>query len=398
MGRCFGKDNKMINNARMKIIINAIIAKKGAGGAYQISSNFISESLEHSDVEWYWFVSKDLDAVLGDKFKEYKDMRYFVFPTQPDFKHSYFRVRRQLKELEKSIKPDLIYSITAPSYFKFSTPEVMRFTNPYITHLNKYAWSMVPSKRKIRDIFYIAFQKRLIRGNKYFVTQSQTCKEGIIKITGTGEDNVKVVSNVLPAAYRSASREHLPGDEGWIDVACIGAPFFHKNFDILPEVLLELQKMGIENIRFQVTIPQDNPLYVNMVKQLENYGLSDCVVSHGRCTQQHLADVYRRCRLCYQPTTLEVFSASAIEAMYFQLPTVATALPFNQEVFKESCLYCEPCNARSAALQFARLAKDKSLQNVLCQRMESRLDIYGDYGNHFTATKEFLLKVATNHI
>ena len=378
----------------MKIIINAIIAKKGAGGAFQISSNFILESLEHQDVEWYWWVSSDLDAVLGEKFAQYRDNYYFVFPTQPDFKHSYFRVRKELKKLENMIKPDLIYTITAPSYFKFSTPEVMRFTNPYITHLNKYAWSLVPLKRKIRNVFYIGFQKRVIKHTKYFVTQSQTCKEGIIRITGVDKNHVQVVSNVLPAAYRTAERSHLLADNKWIDIACVGAPFFHKNFDMLPDVLRELHGLGIDNVRFQVTIPDDIPMYCDMLHRLEEYGMKDRIVTHGRCSQQHLIDVYRRCRLCFQPTLLEVFSASAIEAMYFQLPTVATQLPFNQEVFQDSCLYYEPKNAAAAAKQFARLIKDKSLQVELCHKMEDRLAVYGNYENHFSTTKDFLIKVA----
>ena len=382
----------------MRIVINAIIAKKGAGGAFQISSNFILESLEYNDVEWYWWVSKDLDAAIGERFSEYKDTRYFVFPTQPDFKHSYFKVKKELKVIEKRINPDLIYSITAPCYFSFKAPEVMRFTNPYITHLNKFAWSIVPPKRKIWDIVYIALQKRLIKDNKYFITQSQTCKKGIVRITGTSNNNVCVVSNVLPAAYRAASRDHLPCDGNWIDVACIGAPFPHKNFGILPEVLLELNKMGVNNLRFQITIPKDNPLYENIEKRLENYGLRDHLITHGRCTQQQLIDVYRKCRFCYQPTTLEVFSASAIEAMYFQLPTVATMLPFNQEVFQDSCLYCEPCNANSAAIQFARLASDELLQKELCKRMEGRLAVYGDYGNHFSTTKCFLMYVVNKEL
>lgn len=379
----------------MKIILNAISAKKHAGGAFQISTNFIFESLDHPEIEWYWWVSSDLDAVLGKRFNQYRGTRYFTFPTQPDFKRSYFRVRKELKRMEQEIKPDLIYSITAPSYFKFSTPEVMRFTNPYITHLNKDAWSMMPNNRKLYFKLYIILQKLLIRNTKYFVTQSQTCKDGIVRITGVDESHVCVVSNVLPAVYRSADRIHLPSSDGkWIDVACIGAPFPHKNFGIIPDVLLELNKLGIDNVRFQVTIPDDNPVYRDMQQRLEECGMGERVVTHGRCTQQYLIDVYRRCLLCFQPTLLEVFSASAIEAMYFRLPTVATEMPFNQEVFQDSCLYYEPRNAVAAARQFARLIKDDSLRAELSHKMESRLVVYGNYASHFEETKNFLVKVS----
>ena len=103
----------------MKIVINAVTAKKNAGGAFQISVNFIKESLSHTDVEWYWIVSQDLDEVLGEQFQVYRGSRYYAFPSQPDFRHSYFKVRKKLALLEKEIKPDLVYSITAPSYFFF---------------------------------------------------------------------------------------------------------------------------------------------------------------------------------------------------------------------------------------------------------------------------------------
>ena len=378
----------------MKIIINAVSAKKSAGGAYQISINFIRESLQHLDVEWYWVVSQDIDDALGNSFNEYRGSRYFAFPTQPDFKHSYFKVKKELKALEKRINPDLIYSITAPSFFFFSTPEVMRYTKPWTTHPNQYVDYLLTPRKKLE----IALQKHLMRKAQYFITQSQTCKEGIVRITGVDSSHVCVVSNVLPAAYRNADRTPFPCDGDWHDVACIGNPFVHKNFDILPEVVFELNKLGIDNVRFHVTIPEDNKVYIGIARKLEQYGLRGRVITHGRCSQQELIEIYRHCQFCYQPTLLEVFSASAIEAMFFGLPTVATDLSFNSEVFQDACIYCEPHNAKSAAEKFVLLIEDKDMQNDLRGKMKKRLAVYSDYDNHFNATRDFLVKVAEKRI
>ena len=98
-------------------------------------------SLEDNDIEWYYFASQDVDDVIGEKFANLKGNRYFVFPTQPDFRDSYKRVKKKVAELETKIQPDVVYSITAPCYFTFKTKEVMRFTNPWVTHPNKYSWS-----------------------------------------------------------------------------------------------------------------------------------------------------------------------------------------------------------------------------------------------------------------
>ena len=55
-----------------------------------------------------------------------------------------------------------------------------------------------------------------------------------------------------------------------------------------------------------------------------------------------------------------MFSASTVEAMFFNLPIVATDFPFNTEVLADSCLYYEPKNAKEAAMQFVKLIADKN--------------------------------------
>lgn len=377
----------------MKIIINAITTKKSAGGAFQISSNFIRESLNHSDVEWYWVVSEDLDAVLGKEFETFKGTRYFVFPTQPDFKHSYFRVCRELRELEKKVQSDVIYTITAPSYFRFDTREVMRFTNPLVTHPNKYSWKVQSLKAKTRIKIYCWNQKRMMRKAHYFVTQTEFTKQGIMRITGEPDSHVRVVSNVLPAAFAHQDNTHIDNGSGWIEVACVGAPVPHKNFDILPGVLLELKKLGITNLRFHTTIPENDPLWGRIKSDLVKNNMLEYVQNHGRVSQAELAEMYRYCSLCFLPTLLEVFSASTVEAMFYDLKIVATEFPFNREVLQDAALYYEPMNAKDAADKFSKIIADKELQTEFSSRMKRQMTLYGDYNKHFNGIKDFLVKV-----
>ena len=67
------------------------------------------ETLRHQgDVEWYYITSADVDEAVGDAFKHLKGKRYFVFPTQPDFKNSYGRVKKELARWENDIQPDIL--------------------------------------------------------------------------------------------------------------------------------------------------------------------------------------------------------------------------------------------------------------------------------------------------
>lgn len=381
----------------MIVLVNTISTKKHAGGAFQISQNFLLKSLEHPDVEWYYITSQDVDDAIGKNFESLKGSRYFVFPTQPDFRGSYKQVNKHVAELEEKIRPDVVYSITAPSYFTFKTREVMRFTNPWVTHPNKYSWSVLSFKDKVFYYLYGLNQKRMMRAVHYFITQTETCAKGIRRVTGEPEDHVKVVHNVLPAVFKSLDNTPIVEDSN-INIACVGAATTHKNFDIIPDVILELRTLGIENVRIHVTLPSDKPTLGIIQKKLAKYGLDESLVNHGRLSQRELAEMYRRCQFCFLPTLLEVFSASTVEAMYFNLPIVATDFPFNTEVLADACLYYEPKNAKDAAEKLAKMISDKELQLTMRERMKCQLAIYGDYDAHFNAIKEYLIKVAKKEI
>ena len=351
------------------------------------------KSLEHSDVEWYHITSQDVDDAIGEKFAHLKGTRYFVFPTQPDFRGSYKQVKKQVAELEAKIQPDVVYSITAPSYFTFKTREVMRFTNPWVTHPNKYSWSTMSFLPKLKQWLYCLNQKRLMKAAYAFVTQTETTKKGIMRITGKPTEKVCVVNNVLPGVFKTMDNTPIVEDD-WINVACVGAPVPHKNMDIIPDVIDELAKIGIKNVRFHTTIPVDNPMMAKVVDRCAELGYKDRLINHGRVSQKELGEMYRRCQFCFLPTLLEVFSASTVEAMYFQLPVVATHFDFNTEVMGDSCLYYAPQNAADAARQFAKLINDPQLCQELKQRMQQRLLQYSDYDAHFKEVATFLEGVA----
>ena len=242
----------------MKVIVNTLSTKKNSGGAFQIAYNFLLETLVHAElgVEWYYFTSADLDSALGNNFTDIVNNRYFVFPTQPDFKKTYFQVKNQISEIEQQILPDLIYTISSPSYFSFSAPEVMRFTNPWVTHPNSYSWSVLNISKKIRTFFYCIIQKCLMRQASYFVTQTETTKQGIVRVTGIDEHKVCVVPNVLPALYRQYQPHPKKIIRDCINIACVAAPVPHKNLDIIPDILKDLKdNYKLEKVNFYITVP-----------------------------------------------------------------------------------------------------------------------------------------------
>ena len=182
-------------------------------------------------------------------------------------------------------------------------------------------------------------------------------------------------------------------DENWVDVACVANDTKHKNLDIIPSVLEELQQLGIDNVRFHLTLPEDCDSWKEIQRRLMPPGLKERAITHGRLSQRELAMMYRHCQLCFLPTLLEVFSASTLEAMFFKLPIVATDFDFNKEVMADACLYYEPMNAKDAALQIKKYIDDKNLQSEMKLLMEQRLSLFQDYDKHFNEILQFLEEV-----
>lgn len=377
----------------MKIVVNTISTKKGSGGAFQIAYNFILATLKYpiDDIEWIYFTSEDVDGAVGNLFVG--NSNYFVFPTQPNFKNSYFRVKKELVDLENKIKPDLIYTISSPCYFTFKTPEVMRFANAWVTNPNKYAWKSLSFRGKIRMFCYCSYQRFLLRNAKYIVTQSETVKQGLLKIINTKEENIKVVPNVLPDLFSSVE-VNKQIDSSWVDVACIAAPTPHKNTDIIADVLKVLkEKYNLSNIRFHITLPKDSLCCKELFAKALKYGVADNIVNCGRCSQLELVDIYSKCIFCFLPSLLETFSASSLEAMYFGLNIVASDFSFNREVIADSGLYFRPMDSEDAADKIHSLIVDAFERDSLKEKMLARLSIYKDYKTHFDLIVSFLKKV-----
>ena len=378
----------------MRIAINTISTKKQTGGAFQIAYNFLLESLKHNeDVEWYYITSSDVDELVRKDFESLYGVRYFVFPTQPDFNGTYKQVKRELARWEEEYKPDVIYSISSPCYFTFKTKEVMRFANAWVTNPNRYAWKTLPFKAWLRMHLYRINQIRMLRNAKFIVTQSDIVGQGLKRILHLQDKNICVVPNVLPKVFQTIQVKHTY-IENQVDVACVAAPIYHKNLLIIPKVLKALkEKHNLNNVRFHITIPADNPILRQIIFESSSYGVDDCIVNHGRCSQEKLSDIYNQCSISYLPTLLETFSVTSLEAMYFGLNIVATDFEFNREVIQDAGLYYQPIDAEDAADKIAMLIKDKKLAVELKKRMKERLVLYSDYKKHFEAIQSFLVDV-----
>lgn len=377
-----------------RIVINAIIAKRIAGGGFQIALNFFKAISHDSSNEFFFWVSEDLNEALIEQKISFDKEKYYIFQTQPNYK-TYLATRKQIKSIEKQINPDIIYSILAPSYFFFRKKEVMRCSNAWdvIEHDN-IAYSVLSLSGRLKCRLKSFFVRLLMKKCHYFITQTEAGKKGIMRVTGTSSNFVKVVPNVLPLYYQSVNIKKSP-HQG-LNVVYVANSSAHKNISIVVDVAyFLLHYYHISDFKIILTIPNNASVFWEDIKKIaEEKGVSHTICNVGYQKQSELALLYQKCDIGFFPSLLETFSATLLEYMFFGLPIVASDFEFNKEVAKDAALYFEPKNAEDAASKISELYFNGELRHSFVEKGKMRVRHYSDFSSYVKETISFLELIA----
>lgn len=372
----------------MKIVLNAIITRKNGGGATQIVQNYLNATLTDSNVDWYYIISDELADMIKDKV-DLNASHWLVLPRQPHVR-TYLKARKAINSFLEAIRPDIVYSILAPSYFTFKYTEVMRCCNAWdVIDKNDEAFSFIDRKTRLRFGLKTWMVRKLMRRADYYITQTQVAKEGIIKVTGKNKESVAVVPNVLPLFYQSVKPERKPSKT--TDILYVASPAPHKNIEIVPKVAQILKyEYGLKDFRFLITIPpEDAGIASSITNSARELSVENEVVNIGGKTQKELVELYESAVIGFFPSVLETFSATLLEYMYFKLPIVSSDKAFNAEVVGDAALLFKATNAQQAAEAIFSILTNIVLRDTLKEKAEQRIKEYLDYGEHYKRTIDF---------
>jgi glycosyltransferase involved in cell wall biosynthesis len=379
----------------MKILVNCATLRVG-GGLYA-GVGFVREALSSEkrfQYEWAFILSEPVYAQLKQLNVPADDFQTLVLDQFPsDWRH-YVKIKKKMLEFEWVARPDIIYSIGAPSYVNFKKHEVQRLTNPWITHPNLRAFFTLPF-RKIPEILLTIFvQRRFVARCEFFITQTNTSRDGILKLTRTTPWKVKVIPNRMSSLYEDIAREYIKTDKKYI--FCLAAPYPHKNLAVIPKVASILAGLTDEKYCFVLTIPFGLELESKIRADIDALGVQDSVLNVGELDQESCAEWYKKSAAVFLPTYLETFSVTLLEALYFDIPVITTDFSFNRDVLGEFGFYFAPGRWKQAAEQI-KLAMNCESSRAHTPRMSSAdfFHRYGRYSDSFSQTLGFLSLVVS---
>ncbi len=365
----------------MKLLINTASTLKGGG--LQVATSFLEDCRQHPENEYHVILGYALTkSIHKDQFPAnyfFYDISYrpatrvFTFKSHDKF----------FRDIEKKIKPDVVFTTTGPAYWRPVAPHVVGYNLPHHVYPESPYLKRISLYRKLRwKVKRLAVKYFFRRDADVIVVQTDDVKERLQKLLG--KYNIITVTNTFSSFFTNP--EALPlklpqKNNGEFRLLSLSAWYPHKNLTVIPEVIDCLNEGEREKIKFVLTLPPeifDKEIPVSYRQNIFNT---------GPVTLKEAASLYTECDAMFLPTLLECFSASYAEAMVMRKPIITSDMGFAHTVCKDAAVYFDPVNAKDIAEKVALLMNEISLQNNLVKKGTERLNYFGTSAGR---TREYL--------
>jgi len=320
----------------MKILINT--SNLYVGGGLQVALSFINELKElNIDHEYHIFLSGAIDKQIDQKSFP-ANFFFYLIEKSPASLKTRKQIVAKLDTLEEQIKPDIVFSVFGPSYWKPKAKHIMGFAVPWVLQKDSVAYDELSFLKRIKMsmwVKYVAYYAK--RDASHYIIETEDGKDRLSKVLGINKENISVVGNSYSAIFNDPqylSKDNpnymqLPvKEEDEFRLLLISHNHPHKNLKIINQVIPLLENY---NIKFVLTVDKESnsSLFPNRPKQVLNL---------GTVNQKACPSLYKQCDAMFLPTLLEVFSAAYPEAMKMEKPILTSNYSFATDVCQDAAL------------------------------------------------------------
>lgn len=355
----------------MKILINT--SNLYVGGGLQVALSFIDELKQMEQKhEYHVFLSQAVDRQI-DRSGFPANFHFYLIEKSPASLKTRKKIVNQLDKLESEIKPDIVFTIFGPSYWKPKTKHLTGFADGWVYNPESVAYDRLPFLKRIKMRLHGKYKSYYLKKDAdYYVLETNDAKKKLAQTLGLGENNISVVGNTYSSIFDDDSFVEeknefyikLPNkEENEFRLMYIAHNHANKNIQIINELLPLLEE---HNIKFILTL--DEGSFKNIFPKL-----TDKIINLGPIAQKSCPSVYKQCDALFAPTLLETFSAAYPEAMKMEKPILTSNYSFATDICQDAALYFDPLDAKDIAEKIKKQVDDKVLQNELVEKGKKRL-------------------------
>ena len=274
-----------------------------------------------------------------------------------------------LDNYEKKVKPDIVFTLFGPSYWRPKAPHLCGFAKAQYVYLdspyfNSYSLLKLLKFKVKKWVHEMDFKYN----NDILVTENQDVASLIgLKYAKT----VETIWNTHHQIFNSVKQRSQERREDVFRILTVSSYYPHKNLEIIPLVAAHMRQSG-RNDDFEFIITTWPP------KNLVSTSIGSNIKWIGPQSLDSLPDLYANSDLLFLPTFLECFSASWSEAMIMGVPILTSDYGFSRAICGEAAYYIDPTDLENIVDGIFELEQNEFLKNELVEFGYQRVKKFGN--------------------
>jgi glycosyltransferase involved in cell wall biosynthesis len=364
----------------MKILINTSNLRKG--GALQVTSSFLEEIRADLDNEYYVVLSKSVSKII-DVNNFSANFYFFNYTIKASVVTSFTGADRFLDKIEADIRPDCVFSVFGPSYWKPTSVHLMGYAIPHYVYPESAFFGLLSFSSSI-TLYLRKYIHRhsLKRSDAFFWCETDDVKHRLSFFLNISTDRIKTIGNTYHPVFDQSKLKNTHSAFRWevsessiFRFVTISSYYEHKNLTVLNKVIPILRDKKI-SCKFLLTISDNDFL------RFEHN--SDYITNLGPVNIADVPSLYESTNALFLPTLLECFSASYPEAMKSNRPILTSDMGFARTICGEAALYFDPMDAFDIVDKVIEIIRNPILRKKLVSKGLVRLEEFDSSNSRAT--------------
>jgi glycosyltransferase involved in cell wall biosynthesis len=247
----------------------------------------------------------------------------------------------------------------------YSGPFVITIHDLIIHHYPTGKASTLPSPvYYVKRFGYKYVIKQAAQKAEKIVTVSQATKDEIIKHLGVRSDKIVVTYEGVEDTTKFTVQRSQGEFKNEKYFLYVGNAYPHKNLDYLAEVF-KLIFTEFPDIKL-VFVGKKDYFYARLQEKVKNLGIEKNTVFTGFISEKDLQQYYTNAIATIQPSLMEGFGLTGLEAMSNNCLVLASDIPSLKEIYGDAAVYFDPLAVESLRATIREVLSDgKSFQSLL---------------------------------
>lgn len=350
-----------------RLMIDASICSKGGG--IQVALAFIENIAIDPNFEVICVVNPEIDQQLSILAKK-NIKHYYIEIVEPIYK-KFFQGKR-IAEIEKRYKPELVFVVFGPAYWK-----------PKAKTLQGFALGKMLYEKELNISIYervLNFIKKRIfqRSQSYLLVETELVRKKLAANFNYSLDKIYVVGNSYSPNFEKNILDNQTDVFPIKDkfrILVPGSYYQHKNLERIILALSEIKKHPSfsRNLEIVFTIPKESVEWKSLLVLAENNAVQGLISTAGFVENSKFAELYLKSHAIICSSLVESSTAVFPEAFIAKRPLLVSDRPFAKELCEDAALYFNPLDEKDIAHSILKIVTDVNLQKKLINNGEKVL-------------------------